>query len=121
MWGIQVGRVDTTPVVKGFLDGDNDDDDITEATEALTTLAGDWSDSESDEDDDAEDFAVKNAPRPPPAELMYGGQGKCETPTCAIKCPMPANQSPRRSGRDKAREVDQHTSSGGHRELTVVL
>ena len=76
-------------MVKGFLEGDEDEDDITAATNALTTLAGDWGDSESDGDDDGEDFAIENAPRPPPVELMYGGQGKCKTPTCAV---MPHTQ-----------------------------
>ena len=85
--------MDITPVVKGFLEGDEDEDDITAATDALTTLAGDWSDSESDDNDDGEDFALENAPRPPPAELMYGGQGKCETPTCAVKMPNASHQT----------------------------
>ena len=82
------------PVVKGFLEGDDDDDNITAATDALTTLAGDWSDSESDEDDNAEDFAIENAPRPPPAELMYGGQGKCETPPRVVTMPDAGHQTP---------------------------
>ena len=60
MWGIQVGRVDITPVVKGFLEGDDDEDDITAATDALTTLAGDWSDSESDDDDNVKAFTMEN-------------------------------------------------------------
>ena len=41
MWGIQVGRIDITPVVKEFLDGEDKDDDIIAETDALTTLAGD--------------------------------------------------------------------------------
>ena len=60
MWGIQVGRVDIAPVVKGFLDGDNEDNDITAETDTLTTLAGDWSDSESDDDDNVKDFTMEN-------------------------------------------------------------
>ena len=70
MWGIQLGRIDITPVVKGFLDGENEDDDITTETDALMTLAGDWSNSKLDDDDNAKDFAMENEPRPPPAELM---------------------------------------------------
>ena len=72
MWGIQVGRIDTAPVIKGFLDRD-EEDDITASTDTLTTLAGDWNNSESDEDDDAEELVIESKLRPPPAELMYGG------------------------------------------------
>ena len=60
MWGIQVGRIDITPVVKEFLDGEDKDDDIIAETDALTTLAGDWSDSESDDDDNVKDFTMEN-------------------------------------------------------------
>ena len=60
MWGIQVGRIDITPVVKEFLDGEDKDDDIIAETDALTTLAGDWSDSESDDDDNVKAFTMEN-------------------------------------------------------------
>ena len=102
MWGIQVGRIDIAPVIKGFLDRD-EEDDVTASTDALTTLAGDWSDSESDEDDNAEDFAIENQPRPPPAELMYGGQGKCEEPARVVVIPdaRPAMPSKKRKRRGK--------------------
>ena len=76
MCGIQVGRVDEVPVVKGFLDTDNNDNDATATTEACTTLEGDMSDSDSDDEDDLEDFAMENTPRPLPVKLMYGGKGK---------------------------------------------
>ena len=52
-------------------------DDMTEMTEKIrddmTELTERMSDSESDDDD--EDFAAENAPRPPPTELLYNGQG----------------------------------------------
>ena len=87
MWGIQVGRIDIAPVVKSFLNGEEEEDDITAETDALTTLAGDWSDSESDDDDAPNDFAIENRPQPPQAELVYGGQGTCEAPARVIVVP----------------------------------
>ena len=103
MWGIQVGRVDIAPVLKGFLDGGDVDDDRTAETDTLTTLAGDLSDSESDSDDNAEDFAMENEPRPPPAELMYGGQGKCKAPSRATIVPDARPFTPPKKGKKRGK------------------
>ena len=123
MWGIQVGRIDTAPVIKGFLDRD-EEDDITASTDTLTTLAGDWNNSESDEDDDAEELVIESKLRPPPAELMYGGQGKCEEPARVIVVPdarpvMPTKKRKRRDkrggrkGRRRTNAFDQGPPRGG--------
>ena len=58
----------------GVLDDGKRDDD-TATTAMLTDLDEMDSDSEG-ESDDGEDFAVENAPRPPPETPMYGGNGK---------------------------------------------
>ena len=69
-----MGRVDGTPKVFGVLDEDERDDD-TATTAMLTDLDEMDSDSEGDSDD-GEDFAMENAPRPPPETPLYGGNGK---------------------------------------------
>ena len=120
MWGIQVGRVDIAPVVKGFLDRGDEDDDRTVETDALTTLAGDWSDSESDDDDNAEDFAMENEPRPPPAELMYGGQGKCKAPARANvvpdACPFTPTKKRKKRGKRGEKKRGSDARVQGQRE-----
>ena len=60
-------------------DGENTDTTVDDLA-ALTAAAE--SDDESD-DDAAEDFAAENAPRPPPAKLLYRGDGKLASPPCA--------------------------------------
>jgi len=50
------------------------------ATADLTTLAGNNSDSDLDSEDEA-NAATDNAPRPPPEEILYGGQGKLRSST----------------------------------------
>ena len=62
------------PKVFGVMDEDYVWDDETATTADLTQLESDWSDNESDEDDD-EEFALENAPRPPPEKLLYNGEG----------------------------------------------
>ena len=52
MWGIQLGQVDIFPVVKGFLDTDDNATNATVTTEACTTLEGNMSDSNLDDEDD---------------------------------------------------------------------
>ena len=99
--------------MKGFLDRDEEDNDITAEMGTLTTLAGDWIDSESDDDDNAEDFAMENEPRPPPSELMYGGQGKCKAPAHANNVPDACQSTPakkrkrrgKRGGRNERRRA----------------
>ena len=75
MWGIQIGRCQDKVTVSGLLDiVDDDEDDVTATTVDLTTLAGD--ESNLDSDDDNEDFAAENRPHPPPAKLLYNGEGE---------------------------------------------
>jgi len=66
--------------VLGLAGFDQEDDDATSAMADLTTLAGNNSDSDLDSEDEA-DFAAENAPRPPPEEILYGGQGKLRRST----------------------------------------
>ena len=72
VWGIEVGKVEDVVTVGGLLAAGGNDDDATATTAALTTLAGD----ESDMDSEDEDFDAENEARPPPAKLMYRGQGE---------------------------------------------
>ena len=57
------------------MDDDNNNGTAT-TLDLRTTLVGDKSGSESEGKAEAEDFAMDNAQRPPPAEIMYNGQGK---------------------------------------------
>ena len=104
-----MGRVNGTPKVFGVLDEDERDDD-TATTAMLTDLDEMDSDSEGDSDD-GEDFAMENAPRPPPETPLYGGNGKlnkrprtCMTPRAegrddkAARGRPPRTKSPRRPG-----------------------
>ena len=63
-----------TPEVFGVLDDDERDDD-TATTTMLTDLDEMDSDSEGESNDGA-DFAVENAPRPPPETQLYGGNSE---------------------------------------------
>ena len=57
-------------------------DDVTATTAELTELEDDQSEFGSDDEkDDAEDFAMENAPRPPPDRAMFGGEGECSAAT----------------------------------------
>ena len=55
-----------------MLDEELDDDKMTATTVEMTTLAGDLSESESE---DEEDFAAENRPCPPPGKMLYNGNG----------------------------------------------
>ena len=86
-----MGRVDGKPKVFGVLDDDERDDD-TATTAMLTDL--DEMDSESEDDsNDGEDFAVENAPRPPPETPLYGGNGKSRRGTDACVTPTAGQRS----------------------------
>ena len=61
-------------MVEGLLASGMSDDEATATTEALTTLAGDDSDYDSEDEDG--DFAAENKARPPPAQMMYRGRGE---------------------------------------------
>mmetsp|Transcript_35622 Transcript_35622/g.65944 ORF Transcript_35622/g.65944 Transcript_35622/m.65944 type:complete len:88 (+) Transcript_35622:336-599(+) len=50
------------------------DDKVTATTADLTMVAGNALDSDLELEEKA-DFAAENKPRPPPAEILYGGQG----------------------------------------------
>ena len=73
------------------------EDDGTAATEALTELEDNGSDS--DEDSCPDDFAAENDPRPPPSEMMYGGQGKNNGVACTNATATPNAQSAKKAGR----------------------
>ena len=86
-----MGQVDGKPKVFGVLDDDERDDD-TATTAMLTDL--DEMDSESEDDlDDGEDFAVENAPRPPPETPLYGGNGKSRREADAWVTPTAGQRS----------------------------
>ena len=73
VWGIQVGRVKGGEAkVSGLLDLKDDD---TATTAMLTDAEDAFTDSDT-ESDDGEDYAAENSPRPPPDDLMYGGDGE---------------------------------------------
>lgn len=85
VWGIIVGKINgnlkTRLLETGLLDnkdGVADRDDCT-TTKADFTALMEFSDTELDDNDD--DFAIKNAPRPPPDKLMYNGAGTSQQAT----------------------------------------
>ena len=75
VWGIQIGRVEGGEAkVEAVLDCK---DDETATTAMMTDTEEQMWDSDV-ESDDGEDFAAENAPRPPPADLLYGGDGESD-------------------------------------------
>jgi hypothetical protein len=76
VWGISIGKIEGKTKVSGLLDEEEDEDDATAMTAGMTTSGELDSDNELD-DNDEDDFAAENAPRPPPDKLMYGGDGEC--------------------------------------------
>ena len=106
MWGIQLGRVDAFPIVKGFLDTDDDDNNATATTEACTTVEGDMSDSDLDDEDDSGDFAMENVPRPPQVELMYRGKGTSVSFTRENTLSSASQATPAKERGKEAREAE---------------
>ena len=72
VWGINVGKIEGKITVEGVLDDGLDNNERKATTADLTTLAGDLSDEDSDDD---KDFAAENRPRPLPDKLLYNGNG----------------------------------------------
>ena len=89
--------MDIAPKLKGLLemgaDSEGECEEGTAATDALATLEGDVTDS--DDEDGAEDFGAENDPRPPPREIMYGGQGK-HTPRARTATSRPQSRGRRK-------------------------
>ena len=75
VWGIQIGKAEGGEAkVTGLLDSKDDDT----ATTAMMTDAEEMFSDSDEESDDGEDYAAENTPRPPPKELLYGGDGESD-------------------------------------------
>ena len=61
IWGIQIGKINGNPIICGLVDVEEEDDNQTEITEALTTSVGDFSNCDS-ADKNAEEFAMEKNP-----------------------------------------------------------
>ena len=72
LWEINVGKIDGKIQVDGFLNEELDDNERTATTTDLTTLAGNLSNSNTEDD---EDSTEENRPRPPLERMLYNGNG----------------------------------------------
>ena len=69
MWGISIGKIEGKTKVSGLFDEEEYEDEATATTAGMITIRELVSDNELDDNDD-DDFAAENAPRPPPDKLI---------------------------------------------------
>ena len=87
VWGISVGKNKNNERTFGLIEDEDfweyedAEDDAATATTADSTAVDDMTVEESDSDEESanEDFEAENLPRPPPTEMLYGGQGTSTT------------------------------------------